>query len=682
VEKRLFWFGILLMMALCTITYANHFSNEFHFDDSHTIQNNAYIRDIKNLPLFFTDGSTSSTLPQNQSYRPIVTTSLAFDYWLGGGYYLFFFHLSTFILFLLQGLLMVCFFNKLFNISLPDDKLNTRVALIAVTLYLLHPAIAETVNYVIARADLQSTLAVILAFVLYQYSARCRKFYLYLVPVIIGALAKPPSIMFAPMFFIYLLFFEEQLSLADLFKPSRFKQVFAVIKKSAPAFICCAFMYWFLGRMTPKTWEPGGTAPIQYLITQPFVIAHYFQMFFVPNALSADSDWQLLPNISDWRFAVGSFFILVMIVIAFITSAKKQLRPISFGILWFFLALLPTSSIIPLAEVLNDHRMFFPFVGLLISVSWTITLLAKKLAPLISKYIPAYKIVFSVTLCLILSTYAYATWQRNQVWHTEESLWHDVTIKSPNNGRGLMNYGLSKMAVGDYVTANIYFNKALKILPNYFSLYVNLAILKAVTGHDDTAEMYFKRAQWYGSNYPDAYIYYARYLNARGRYPEAIKNLQQAMRLSSANIYARTLLMNAYENTENWSALKQLALTTLQLVPDNADAKNYLIAANTKKGKIDAEAEKAKHSPSTGKYLALSLLYYNAGRFQQCIDACNEAIKLKPNFPQAYNNICAAYNKMQQWDKAIIAAKQGLALKPNNQLLKNNLQEAYSHQSP
>jgi hypothetical protein len=132
VKKRSFWFDGLLMMVLCTITYANHFNNEFHFDDSHTIQNNAYIRDIKNLPLFFTDGITSSTLPQNQSYRPIVTTSLAFDYWLGGGYYLFFFHLFTFILFLLQGLLMVCFFTKLFNISLPDDKRNTRVAFIAV----------------------------------------------------------------------------------------------------------------------------------------------------------------------------------------------------------------------------------------------------------------------------------------------------------------------------------------------------------------------------------------------------------------------------------------------------------------------------------------------------------------------------------------------------------------------
>lgn len=33
--------------------YANHFHNSFHFDDSHTILNNVYIRNFSNIPLFF-----------------------------------------------------------------------------------------------------------------------------------------------------------------------------------------------------------------------------------------------------------------------------------------------------------------------------------------------------------------------------------------------------------------------------------------------------------------------------------------------------------------------------------------------------------------------------------------------------------------------------------------------------
>ncbi|MES2378284.1 MAG: hypothetical protein V4553_16960 [Bacteroidota bacterium] len=667
-EKRKFWWAVVIMMVLCTITYSNHFQNEFHFDDSHTIQNNVYIRNIRNIPLFFTDGSTSSSLPQNQSYRPIVTTSLAFDYWLGGGYYLFFFHLDTFVLFLLQGLLMVWFFRKIFNLSVPDVKFNTYVALIAVTFYLLHSAIAETVNYVIARSDLQSTLAVIAAFVLYQYSKQCNRFYLYLIPIIIGALAKPTAIMFAPMLFCYVLLFEEQLSLGDIFS----KRLFNVIKKTLPAFICCVFLFWLQGHLTPKTWQPGGTAPMQYLITQPFVIVHYFQMFFWPNGLSADSDWALIPGISDWRFIAGTAFILITLTIAFFTSRKKELRPISFGILWFFLALLPTSSIIPLAEVLNDHRMFFPFIGLLISVSWTIALIVKN-------YLPKYNVALAAALVVILASGAYATWQRNEVWYNEETLWHDVTIKSPKNGRGLMNYGLSKMAVGDYKTADIYYTRALKLLPTYFSLYVNLGILKAATGQPALAESYFKMGQAYGTNYPDAYIYYARFLNQQHRYAEAITNLQQAISLSPGNIYARTTLMDVYQNTENWDALKALALQTLQLAPDNAETQKYLQAAETRKSKTDTEAEQVKLSPTAEKYLTLSLAYYSAGRYRQCIDASANAIKLKPNFPEAYNNICAAYNRLGQWAKAIEFGEQGLKLNPDYQLLKNNLAEAYRH---
>lgn len=678
-KKQHLRYGILLMMLLCTIPYANHFQNGFHFDDSHTIQNNAYIRNIHNIPLFFKDGSTSSTLPQNQSYRPVTTTSLALDYWLGGDYYLFFFHLSTFLLFLIQGWLMVKFMSRIFNITADNNQQNAIIALIAATFYLLHPAIAETVNYVIARADIQSTFGVVLAFVLYQYSLLCRKYYLYLLPVIVGALAKPPSVMFAPMFLVYLLFFEEGLGLLDIFRLSKFKQVINTLKRAAPAFAVCALTYWFLDSMTPKTWEAGGTSSTQYLITQPVVIAHYFQMFFVPTQLSADSDWALLPGINDWRFFAGVAFVLTMFVIAMVTSQKKTLRPISFGIVWFFLALLPTSSIIPLAEVLNDHRMFFPFVGLLISVSWTIALLAERWTPWISQHMRHYKAVFATLLVLVLTACAYGTWQRNKVWYDEDSLWHDVAIKSPNNGRGLMNYGLSKMAQGDYVTAAVYYQRALKLLPNYFSLYVNLGILKAATGHDEEAREYFEKGQAYGSGYPDAYSYYGRFLNSRGLYKEAIPKLLSALKLSPANTFARMQLMEAYQNTRNWDKLKKLARSTLQLEPNNAEAKGYLQAAVARKSKPDIEADEVRKTPWADKYLALSLAYYNAGRFQDCIDACNQALLLKPDFVAAYNNICASYNKLRQWDNAIAAGKKGLALEPDNQLLKNNLQEAYRH---
>ena len=48
-----------------------------------------------------------------------------------------------------------------------------------------------------------------------------------------------------------------------------------------------------------------------------------------------------------------------------------------------------------------------------------------------------------------LAAYAAGTYQRNRIWRNEESLFYDVTIKSPANGRGLMNYGLTQMEKGE-----------------------------------------------------------------------------------------------------------------------------------------------------------------------------------------------------------------------------------------
>src|ERR1017187_5464472 len=77
-------FVIFACIAIAAVfgTYSNHFHNDFHFDDSHTIYNNMYIRDIKNIPLFFRDARTTSSFPPNQAYRPGLTALNAIDYWI------------------------------------------------------------------------------------------------------------------------------------------------------------------------------------------------------------------------------------------------------------------------------------------------------------------------------------------------------------------------------------------------------------------------------------------------------------------------------------------------------------------------------------------------------------------------------------------------------------------------
>src|SRR5258708_21704302 len=105
---------------------------------------------------------------------------------------------------------------------------------------------------------------------------------------------------------------------------------------------------------------------------QPWVALHYFCSFFLPTDLAADSDWHYLDPFSPQAMA-GYLFVAGLLWAAYYTSRRREMRPIAFGIIWFIVTLLPT-SLLPLADVANDHRMFFPFVGLTLAVVWGLRL--------------------------------------------------------------------------------------------------------------------------------------------------------------------------------------------------------------------------------------------------------------------------------------------------------------------
>ncbi|MGH8498610.1 MAG: tetratricopeptide repeat protein, partial [Methylococcales bacterium] len=496
-----------LLLGLILV-YSNHFQNSFHFDDDHTVRNNLYIRNVSNIPLFFKDAATFSSLPPNQSYRPVVTTTLALDYWLGRGLNPFYFHLSTFILFLIQGLLMFVLFKKIFSVS-SENKNVEGISLFAVAWYLVHPANAETINYVIARSDSLSTWFVLLAFVMYVASPFCRKYFLYLIPVIIGALAKIPTILFAPLLLIYIILFEKKLAALEVFKPENIRQSLSAITESLPAFIVCGLLYYLVRQMEPN-WNPGAlTSRYSYFITQPYVIFHYCKTLLFPFWLSADTDWVVFDSILNPKAIFGFLFCGALFLVAVLISGNPKMRPISFGIFWFFIALVPTSSIIPLSEVMNDHRIFFPYAGLAPALVWSLVLLMQTI-----KIPVAVSGIFCV---ILLFAYGYGTHERNEVWKTDESLWKDVTEKSPANPRGLMNYGLVLMARADYAGAEDHFTRALKIWPYYAYLYTNMGVLKGATHRPREAEQYFLKAIAYRPEVPSGYYFYGRFLHQQNR---------------------------------------------------------------------------------------------------------------------------------------------------------------------
>ncbi|OJV24229.1 MAG: hypothetical protein BGO32_04270 [Bacteroidetes bacterium 37-13] len=668
-NKKAFWLVAIVAFAMLIFAYSNHWNNSFHFDDSHTVENNLYVRHIQNIPLFFKDCTTFSSIPSHGSYRPLVTTTLAIDYKLGEtfsgkGYTPFWFHLSTFIFFLLQSILMWFFFKKILDKVSPESP-NNFISLFAVVWYSLNPVMAETINYVISRSDSISTFFVVLAFVVYQYSSKSRKYYLYLIPILIGGLAKPTAIMFAPMLMVYHLLFEQEQSLLAFGK----WKWDSLLKVALPAMAVFVFVYFLIKKMEEGMFEPGGSSLFEYVITQPYVYLHYISMFLLPLQLSADTDWGTFKSLSEFGSIIGFVFLILLIATVFITSKNKKQRPIAFGILWFLFALVPT-TFVPLAEVMNDHRQFFPHVGTALALTWAAYLLLQN----ILKRIPAAAVF--VVCFLFCTAYAYGTFERNKVWLNEETLWKDVSEKSPLNGRGLMNYGLALMGRGDYVGAENYFQRGLERWPYYSYLYINMAIVKEVTGKQNEAEYYYLKGLEYGKSYPNNYYFYGKYLYKQGKKEEAIGYLQQCLKMSSAQVDARYLLMDALYETKRLEELKILCNETLDILPSDAKAKAFLELAATGKSKAEIEETALALAPTADGYLNLSLSYYQAGNYEKCIEAAQKALSIKPNYAEAWNNICSANNALGRFKEGAAACEEALKITPGYALAKNNLQWA------
>ena len=647
--------GMLLGIVL---VYANHFQNAYHFDDFHTIVNNPYAHNVTQSLASFVDARTFSSLPQNQMYRPLFTLLAAIDYQLGNGSPLLF-HISSFLWFLGQIILMFFLFMALFDRA-KAHPWNRWLSLFGAGWYGFHTANAETINYISARSDSISTFFVVLALVLFIYSPKARRFYLYLIPFLLGALMKPTALMFAPLLLVYCLLFETDQSKLKL------KTAFQVL----PAFLLAGLFYIMQKVLTPSSFFPSDIPYVNYLITQPFVALHYFKDFFLPTKLCADYGWEALSGLADQRFLIGMLFVIALLGSAAFFSRKGQGRPIAFGIYWFFIALIPT-SFFSLSEVLNDHRMFFPFVGLMLAVTWFLGLACISFEEKISKQ--AWLRWLIVTLCFfVLAASAIGTYHRNQVWRTEETLWHDVTMKSPTNGRGLMNYGLTQMQKGDYLNTLKYYNEALKYAPKYPFLYINLGVVNGALGRSLEAEASFQKALRYGPDNYGSYFYYGRWLVQNGRQNEALPLLERSVELSPTFMDARYWLLSLYQNRREWHKMINLAHQTIAINQNDAIAPKYLSQVN-----FENEQQAARYvvrlNPTPVNYLNLSLIYYNEGLFNESIFAAKQALILKPDYAEAYNNIGAAHNELHHWDEAIAALEKAISLKPGYQLAINNL---------
>ena len=198
-----------------------------------------------------------------------------------------------------------------------------------------------------------------------------------------------------------------------------------------------------------------GISPRDYLLTQAGVVVRYFRLVVLPYDQVFDYDW---PVVRSLRAAVVPGLVLLgCAAVGALAGKRSRLYP--FAVLWVFATLAPTSSVVPIADVIAERRMYMPMVGIALLVALVISdaAAACQRRRLRMVWIPAASVV-------VLLAFGGLAWARNGMWNDPLTLWQDTVRKQPGNPRAHTNLGIRYLQRGNVHDARLALETALDLI--------------------------------------------------------------------------------------------------------------------------------------------------------------------------------------------------------------------------
>lgn len=524
----------LLLIPLGFLLYSNVLGAPFVYDDEGYIVANLQITSLGN----FLDFSGT---------RYVGFLSFALNYAVGG-LVPFDFHLTNIAIHIANALLVHALVSTVF--STPSMKgagekgVAGLAAFVASVIFLSHPIESQAVSYVTQRFTSLCASFYLLSILLY---AKCRlsreEGKGWLVPYL-GSLAstvvamKTKEISFTIPFMIVLF---DLVFFGDGFRKGKWIRVpFYLTLLIIPLSVLGPDIGLFAAHDTNaehlrslQVRDIGKLSKITYLLTEFRVVVTYLRLLFFPVGQTLEYDYPLSHSLFEPATLLSFFFLLSIAVLGTyaLFKSRKGGSPwgalFSFGIFWFFLALSVESTVIPIQDVIYEHRVYLPGIGIILSFTAAFFYIMDRVSLRRGREVSraAATVALLLIVCPLLFT---ALYLRNRVWTDEMALMSDSISKAPGKSRLYYARGLLYLKNGRYGEALADANEILSREPRVAEAHNLKGVAYSGLGDHESSVRSFSAALSVNRDYEVVYLNRAISYSATGRHKEALNDLSRA----------------------------------------------------------------------------------------------------------------------------------------------------------
>ncbi len=490
---------IAVISVAGALAYSNSFFASFHFDDFRNIVCNPAMLDP--WMILFPDSAPAPDIAQELRLRPVGFLSFAFNVWLGGlattGFHAFNFavHLvnSILVYFLVMGL-----FRCPAMLRMPPGAADSAengaprqdsdagiIAFAASLIFMIHPVQTQAVTYIVQRFASLAAMFYLSACMLYikarmaadpggqGISLRTAGLYAGSLLCALLAVKTKENTYTIPLAvtLVELFFFEGKLG----------RRLLLLV----PFYLLLVLLPLSIGMIgsgVPGDFAGGKVltdmSRTDYFLTGLTAIIFYFRLLILPYGQNLEHDFparnELLDPAVIFSLIVVAFLILAALFAWQRTSRGRwdpKLRLAAFGILWFFATISAESGLVPIADLVFEHRVYLPSPGIIMAVAAVVLLAWRRCGFRGAGAGRSAACVFAAYVATLVS----ATFSRNMVWKDEISLWEDCAAKSPRKPRVLNTLGAVYIDAGRHRDARPVLLKTLEVEPENWPAHKNLA---------------------------------------------------------------------------------------------------------------------------------------------------------------------------------------------------------------